>query len=381
MKTSIIILTYDNLFYSKLCIDSIRKNTRVGTYEIIVVDNNSTDGTVEWLKKQKDIKVIFNKENMGFPKGCNQGINISKGDNILFLNNDVVVTHNWLDNLIKALYSSKNIGAVGAVTNKCSNYQTIDVTYNSLEEMSDFASKYNVSDIRKWEERLRLIGYCFLVKREVVERVGELDEVFTPGNCEDNDYSLRIRREGYRLILCKDTFIHHFGSVSFKKYPQGLKEILDINNSKFKKKWGIDVSYFKMIRKDITAIIKKSKKIHLNILHIGCGAGGTLLDIKNEKPKCNLYGIEENERAVVNTDHFAKIHIGKEGMIKRYPKSFFDYIIVNSYNKNIDYFSSIFKIISVHLKDSGAVIFELPKKEVKLIKNRKNDFFEKGISK
>ena len=67
-KTSIIILTYNNLMYNIICIDSIRKYTKKDTYEIIVVDNNSTDGTREWLKEQKDIIVILNDENVGFQK-------------------------------------------------------------------------------------------------------------------------------------------------------------------------------------------------------------------------------------------------------------------------------------------------------------------------
>ncbi|MDF2520933.1 MAG: hypothetical protein K0R84_1561, partial [Clostridia bacterium] len=88
-KTSIIILTYNNLEYNKLCIESIREYTQKGTYEIIIVDNHSTDGTVEWLKEQKDLRLILNDENQGFPKGCNQGIEMAEeGNDILLLNND-----------------------------------------------------------------------------------------------------------------------------------------------------------------------------------------------------------------------------------------------------------------------------------------------------
>ncbi len=75
--------------HTQICVDSIRKYTKENTYEIIVVDNNSTDGTREWLKEQKDIVVILNDENVGFPKGCNIGIDASVIDNdILFLNNN-----------------------------------------------------------------------------------------------------------------------------------------------------------------------------------------------------------------------------------------------------------------------------------------------------
>ena len=118
--TSIIILTYNQLEYTKICIESIRKFTNPDSYEIIIIDNNSTDGTINWLKTQEDVTVIYNNENLGFPKGCNQGIKIAKGDNILLLNNDTIVTPNWLSNMNKALWSSKEIGAVGTVSNYCS---------------------------------------------------------------------------------------------------------------------------------------------------------------------------------------------------------------------------------------------------------------------
>lgn len=237
MKTSIIILTYNKLDYTKQCIESIRKYTEPGTYEIIVVDNQSQDGTVEWLNDQDDIIKILNSENLGFPKGCNQGIDISTGDNILLLNNDTVVTNNWLSNLTACLYSSENTGAVGPVTNYCSNNQAIPVSYKSIEEMQVFSGQYNVSDPRKWEQRDRLVGYCLLIKSKVVGQIGGLDERFSPGNYEDNDYCLRILLAGYKIVLCRDTFIHHFGSLSFNDNRQEYLNLLGINRIKFENKW------------------------------------------------------------------------------------------------------------------------------------------------
>lgn len=258
--TSIVILTYNNLEYNKLCIDSIRKYTRKGTYEIVIVDNNSTDGTKEWLKTQNNLKIIFNDENDGFPKGCNQGINASeKNNDILLLNNDTIVTPNWLDNLKICLYSSKNIGSVGSVTNSCSNHQTVQAEYNNINEMIDFAEKYNKSNPSLWEERVRLVGFCMLIKREVVNKIGLLDEIFTPGNFEDDDYSFRMRSAGYKLILCKDSYIHHFGSTSFNKDNQKYAELLNTNREKFKTKWGVDPH--SIIDEQITNLSDSNTKI------------------------------------------------------------------------------------------------------------------------
>ena len=239
MKTSIIILTYNKFEHSQECIESVRKFTRPDSYEIIVVDNNSTDGTVGWLKQQNDIKTVFNAENKGFPAGCNQGIRIADGDDILLLNNDTIVTHNWLDNLSACLHSADDIGAVGPVTNFANYYQKIDCNYRSTEEMHEFARKFNVPDSARWEPRIKLIGFCMLIRKSVIDQVGLLDERFSPGHFEDDDYSTRMRREGYRLFLCQDTFIHHYGSASFRDDHQKHVDLGARNAKKIRRKMGV----------------------------------------------------------------------------------------------------------------------------------------------
>ena len=87
-------------------------------------------------------------------------------DNILLLNNDVVVTENWLSNLIRCLYESEDTGAVGPVTNNA-YYTAIPTFYKDMKEMQTFATLYNQSDKNKWEERMKLIGFCMLIKISV----------------------------------------------------------------------------------------------------------------------------------------------------------------------------------------------------------------------
>lgn len=235
--TSIVILTYNQLEYTKLCIESIRKFTPKEKYELIVVDNNSNDETVKWLKEQDDIKLILNNENYGVAKGCNQGIKISNGDNILLLNNDTIVTPNWLYNLDACLWSNSKIGAVGCVSNYVANCQQIQVKYKDIISMLDFATKFNIKDSHKYELRSRLIGFCLLIKKEVINKIGLLDEQFFPGNFEDDDYCMRILKANYKLVLSKDTFIHHFGNLSFKKNNLDYTKIFNENKKKFQEKW------------------------------------------------------------------------------------------------------------------------------------------------
>ncbi|PLR90838.1 glycosyltransferase [Bacillus sp. T33-2] len=358
MKTSIIILTYNQLEYTKHCIESIRKYTTNQEYEIIVVDNESTDGTVKWLKQQTSLIVQYNLENVGFPKGCNQGIQLATGDNILLLNNDVIVTENWLENLLSALYADEKTGAVGPLTNSAAYYTSIPVTYTTIEEMHNFAKDFNVSNHDLWEERLKLIGFCLLIKKKALDEVGFLDERFTPGNFEDDDISIRLRKGGYNLLLCHDTFIHHFGSVSWKENLNNYSSILSTNEQLFMDKWGTNSSSH-LIDLDLVGAIKADRNIPLNVLHVGCRSGGTLLKIKNLYKRANLYGIEKSIFEANEAKIIAEVSVGElTEVLSQYPDSFFDVILMSDWEKFRDA-EFLIPVIKKKLKDNGVYITKL----------------------
>jgi GT2 family glycosyltransferase/acetyltransferase-like isoleucine patch superfamily enzyme/MoaA/NifB/PqqE/SkfB family radical SAM enzyme len=361
-KTSIIILTYNNLEYNKQCIESIRRFSDENSYEIVVVDNNSTDGTVEWLKDQHDIKTIFNKENVGFPKGCNQGIELADEENdILLLNNDTIVTPNWLKNLATCLYSSKDIGAVGAVTNSCSYYQAITTTYSNIEEMISFAQSYNNSNKSMWEQRVKLVGFCMLIKRTVINKVGLLDTRFSPGNFEDDDLSFRIISAGYKLMLCKDTFIHHFGSTSFKTNPESYNNLIKENSRKFEEKWGFNVGYSTFIRNDIISQINCTKEKVINVLEVGCGCGATLLKIKDIFKNARLYGVEINPNtAKIASESVEIVGYDIENDTLTCELDTFDYIIMADVLEHLRNPWDVLKRIRQYLKRDGHIIASIP---------------------
>ena len=206
-RSSIVILSYNSLSYTKLCIESIRKTTSEMAREIIVVDNASTDGSVEWLREQEDIVLIENSENMGFPRGCNQGIEASFADTDIFLlNSDTILSVNALFWLRMGLYSAKENGMVGSVSNNARDQIGVRGV-DDISELLTFGEKNNVPMRFPYEARLTLIGFALLIKREVIDRIGVLDERFSPGNYEDTDYCLRAVNAGYRNILCKNSFI------------------------------------------------------------------------------------------------------------------------------------------------------------------------------
>lgn len=361
MLTSIIILTKNQLEYTKHCLESIRDYTVEGTYELIFVDNASDDGTREWLQAQKDIKLVLNDENLGFPKGCNQGIELATGDNILLLNNDTIVTENWLDNLITCLYSADDIGAVGPVSNNAAYYSTIPTEYTNVSEMQEFAKSYNKSNSSMWEQRVKLIGFCMLIKKSIVDQIGLLDERFTPGNYEDDDYSYRIQLMGYKLMICKDTFIHHYGSVSFSENKQiDHSKLLYLNNKKFSKKWGFNSTYSSMIRTEIVSLIDAKLDEEIKVLEVGCATGSTLLEIKNKYKNAKLFGIEINKNSAAIAQQFIDVKASNIEEDIEFPTNFFDYIIFADVLEHLYDPWKVLDNIRRYLKEDGTILISIP---------------------
>ncbi|WP_196604833.1 glycosyltransferase [Pectinatus haikarae] len=357
LMTSIIILTHNNLDYTKLCIKSIREYTKPELFEIIIVDNASNDGTVEWLKRQNDIKYILNVENKGFAGGCNQGIIIAAGTEILLLNNDTIVVPGWLKNLKRALYSSSKIGAVGPVTNNSSNWQSIAVDYKAYNwnDIIEFGKKYNsINDSKGWQKKIKLVGFCMLIKTDAIKKVGLLDERFFPGNFEDDDYSLRLIQTGYDLLQCNDTFIHHFGSVSFSVHETNFCDVLIENQQRFFDKWHI-VSIYPTLQSDIYNKLKVAD--NESLLEIGCSCGVWLMELAAKYSNAKFYGIEKSPIAAAVAGKYVPVICGDiDTMELPYSKQFFDYIILPDLLPCVKEPLTVLRKIKPFLKNTGEII-------------------------
>lgn len=237
--TSIIIPSYNQKSLLLECIDSIEAYT-APPYEIIVIDNGSEDGTRDALMNRGgSIRVASNEHNLGFARAINIGLMMAKGSKIVLMNNDVLVTEGWLDQLHHCLLSNPTVGAVGPVTNYISGEQQIEVPYQDISGMREFALSYNGSDPSKWKLCDRLVGFCILFSRSTFEEVGYLDEGYEIGNFEDDDFIIRLRFQGKQMMIAGDTFVHHYGSVTMKGLgQQGFKVVNQRNEDFFTQKWG-----------------------------------------------------------------------------------------------------------------------------------------------
>ncbi|MGU3470775.1 glycosyltransferase family 2 protein [Paenibacillus sp. D51F] len=239
--TSIIIPTYNKRDYLVRCLNSILRHTPE-SYEIIVVDNASADGTAAMLEKYSlmlgagKLRFRVMDRNLGFAGAVNRGLMMARGDRLLLLNNDTLVTERWLDNLTACLERSPSAGIVGPVTNFISGSQLVKVPYRSIRGMDAWARGRNKPDPRRWKETERLTGFCMLMRRSLLEAVGYFDEGYQIGNYEDDDFCLRARLLNLRLYIAGDCFIHHFGSITVREEAR-MTALTDRNRLFYKTKW------------------------------------------------------------------------------------------------------------------------------------------------
>jgi GT2 family glycosyltransferase len=238
---SIILPLFNQLDCTVQCLESIEAFTPE-EHEIIFVDNGSDDGTEEWLKEhlKPNYRLIKNNKNFGYPVACNQGARLAQGEYLLFLNNDVIVSKEWLKGLLEGIKSAVDIGCVGPMTNYISGRQQLNSTdtYDSIFKYQTFAENYRKAHKGLYIPLWRIVGFCMLVKKSVFDELGGFDERFTPGNFEDDDFCLRLYERGYRNLMVCDVFVHHHGSKSHDMTT--FKELLDTNQKKFNDKWKSD---------------------------------------------------------------------------------------------------------------------------------------------
>ena len=237
---SIIILALNQLEHTKKCVESLVAFTR-NPFELILVDNGSTDGTAEYFAKLRslhsNIKVVTNRSNRGFAGGNNQGLAIAQGELLVLLNNDTIVTPGWLEGLTAPLLADKSIGLTGPVSNRVSGPQQIPSDYTDDEAMLQFARAWSAQNADQTLPANRLVGFCLAFRRDVLDAIGGLDEKFGSGNFEDDDFCLRAKFAGFNSRIARSVFIHHTGSQTFKGAKIDYRDAMLRNWNYFINKW------------------------------------------------------------------------------------------------------------------------------------------------
>jgi GT2 family glycosyltransferase len=240
-RVSVIIVSYNNAGLTRACIESVLRNSVHPNLELIVVDNASTDGSVEMLQSTDDprVRLLFNEKNAGFAAANNQALRVATGEYLVLLNNDTVVPRGWLPRMLRHL-DDPQIGLTVAVTNFSGNESRIPVPYTEIAEMHPFAERYMHEHDRQRFDIAVAAMYCVGMRRDTYQLLGPLDEGFGIGMFEDDDYSHRARLAGLRVVCTEDVFVHHVGQASFGKLPRDAYELLwKQNQERFERKWNV----------------------------------------------------------------------------------------------------------------------------------------------
>ena len=277
-RVSIIVLCFNGLEEAtRPCIESIYRNTPADDFELVIVDNASSDGTAEYLRHLEslhpNIKIQLNEANKGYAGGNNDGLRLAQGRYLVLLNNDTLVPPGWLDRLLLLLEANSSIGMVGPVTNSAGNEQRVNIkglVENNYEQLSN---SYITRNQNVWFETQRLGFYCVALRRIVYQQVGFLDENFGIGMFEDDDYCVRVLAYGYKLAVTEGCYVYHKGSISFGKMQQEKYHILFKKNkqyfvSKHNLKWALSdiaFAYLNKIERDLEDFYRKQLTVNPEI--------------------------------------------------------------------------------------------------------------------
>ncbi len=243
---SIIIPVFNKVEFTQKCIHSVIRNTAGINFEVIIIDNNSEDGTKEYLTGLSgDVKVVTNDENVGYTIACNQGARIASGKHLVFLNNDTEPQPGWLEQLITLAESDATIGAVGA---------KLVYPNGVLQEAGGMVFR----DARGWNfgngdnpdkaiyNRIYEVDYCsgacLLVKHDLFNKIGGFDEQYAPAYYEETDLCFSLRKQGYKTLYNPNALvIHHESITAGRDIQNGYKKYIELNRLKFAVKWDFEL--------------------------------------------------------------------------------------------------------------------------------------------
>lgn len=249
-RISIIVPAYNKVEFSRCAIESIFRHTDFSRedIELITINDGSSDETEEYFNSLPHEKKINLKYNVYNHLGWGIARHIVEGEYVVYFSNDAVATPHWLENLLAVHAAEQDVFWVVPTCNAgcIANYQGIPVdyenTFEAMGEMEQFAAHYNVSNSLLWEERAVLMPFVSVVPNLFDVPEIRADYRYVMCDFEDDDFSTMLRRSGFRQILAKDTFVHHFGGMTLNEVrtKRGKYKSIVSMRPVFYEKWKVD---------------------------------------------------------------------------------------------------------------------------------------------
>lgn len=216
-KCDIVLPIYNRPNYVRECISSILQNSTKCSYNLYLVDDAGDSYTHNFLEQfqleYEKISLHQHSTNLGFIRSCNFGASLGNSPYVLLINSDVIVTPNWLSRLIECAESDPKIAAVNPLTNYASNIN-IPIAPGANFYGMDRILAQNLSP--QYPDVVTGVGFCMLLRRSALEKVGLFDEIYDRGYCEDSDLCMQLTTNGYRTVVADNVYVYHQGRASFK---------------------------------------------------------------------------------------------------------------------------------------------------------------------
>ena len=240
---SIVIPVFNNFRFTHHCLAALHRHAAAASFEVIVVDDCSTDGTTERLAAYENVRLLANEENLGFVRSCNRGARAARGDLLVFLNNDTQVQPGWLDALVETFQLRPDAGLVGS---RLVYPDGLQQEAGGIVWADGSASLYgHLDDPGKPEySYLRAVDYCsgasLAIRRSLFASLGGFDELYAPAYYEDTDLAFRVRQRGLQVYYQPlSTVVHYEGMTAGTELVRsaGVKRYQAINREKFFARW------------------------------------------------------------------------------------------------------------------------------------------------
>ena len=240
-QVSIIIPLFNQYLHTQACLESILNSRNSTAFEIILVDDCSTDKTAELLAATQGTIQLRNETNSGFISSCNRGAEAANGEYLLFLNNDTQVTDYWLDTLLATFSEFPRAGIVGSrlVYPDGSLQESGGIIFTDASGWN-YGRNENADDPRYLFAREvdYVSGAALMIRAEMFQQLGGFDDHYAPAYYEDTDLAFKCRKAGYQvLVQARSTVIHHEGISSGTDLNQGMKKYQLVNHKKFQQRW------------------------------------------------------------------------------------------------------------------------------------------------
>lgn len=234
---SIIIPVWNKVELTRQCLVALASATTDVSFELIVVDNASTDSTPELLASLAgDVRIIRNDRNLGFAKACNQGARAARGKYLVFLNNDTIPQPHWLTPLVREVEEHPEVGVVGSkLLFADGTIQHAGVVFTRSHLIPYHAYRTAPADLPAVNQRREfqaVTGACMLIRRNLFEAAGGFDEAFENG-FEDVDLCLKVRAKGYRIVYQPRSALYHLESQTATRHDRD-----DHNGRLLRERWG-----------------------------------------------------------------------------------------------------------------------------------------------